>query len=129
MEAKSVHHMYKHCSKEFGEKCTLYRHIRNVHEMEPRERKMFECSLCNASFGKNYDLMRHKRNLHGVDQYAEKRAATISSIGTALPFNFNGYGNEEHFSCQHCSRPFISKEKRDAHERTHWKSNSFLQLR
>ena len=48
------------CHKSYTLKCTLNRHMRNVHKKEKR----FSCDICHRSFSEKYILSQHVKQVH-----------------------------------------------------------------
>lgn len=56
------------CEKHFSKKCNLYRHIREVHGLEPEYEKKIKCPdiNCNATFQNHTELRSHISSIHGI---------------------------------------------------------------
>jgi len=105
------------CSKQFGYKNGLIRHVRLTHVGE----KPYQCSICNRRFGYKHILMEHQ-NLHfGNRPYAchlcDKRFAARSNLIQHRMVHRRPY------SCALCSKKFDREDQLKKHLFAHPQSH------
>ena len=105
------------CSKQFGYKNGLIRHVRLTHVGE----KPYQCSICNRRFGYKHILMEHQ-NLHfGNRPYAchlcDKRFAARSNLIQHRMVHRRPY------SCALCSKRFDREDQLKKHLFAHPQSH------
>ncbi|KAK8158306.1 hypothetical protein BC567DRAFT_266628 [Phyllosticta citribraziliensis] len=57
----------RHCDKRFKLERSRRRHIRDIHERQPHERRSFACPLCTRTYTRNDALLAHGRKEHRIE--------------------------------------------------------------
>ena len=99
------------CSKHFGRKYNLVRHLKNVHGVDEipsdgKERNHV-CKICNQKFTEHRSLQHHLKHQHDTDD--------SSHLPKVVPFDLTVHENGGTYLCSICNRPFNTREARDHH--------------
>ncbi|GAB0092604.1 hypothetical protein DMENIID0001_076110 [Sergentomyia squamirostris] len=140
------------CEKRFGLKCSLTRHLNEVHSKEkpwpcglydrvlPKDKRdsyQWECSICFKKFRTNYHMKRHTWTVHE----GKKQSELVKNVtGTFIcpkckkifhnKYTFNRHSivhnDNRPFKCPHCPMNFKKKYTMQRHFLTHEKDKPYI---
>ena len=95
------------CDKGFRQKCSLNRHIANVHQKRKKLEVLYSCDICEKTFGKRFNLLRHHDVKHmkpsSDTKNRQKSDFSVSCLKCYKPFQ-NIAGLREHLTKKHDSK-------------------------
>ncbi|XP_044731764.1 zinc finger protein 726-like [Chrysoperla carnea] len=107
------------CSKTFVLEATLAKHIKQVHENKPSDRKHL-CNICGYSSCRSTDLRKH------MISHSSERPYVCEHCNKSYKYPFDlkdhiskVHLNQRKFQCTFCSQAFFEKRHLVHHERRH----------
>lgn len=107
-----------HCSKRFGSKTSLRRHMYSHTGGRPHK-----CLHCPKTFILASDLKRHIRTHTGERPYKCTQCSKSFARNGDLQIHFRIHTDERPYKCSQCPKSFRQKSHRDIHCRTHSTNN------
>ena len=104
-----------YCKKEFREKRSLDKHIRQIHEAE----RPYPCEHCTESFRNQIELKNHiNRHLKDYPFKCDVCSMTFQKQ-EALTTHYRLHTGEKPFTCPYCDKKFTSEKNKRVHVLRH----------
>lgn len=107
------------CSRIFGKRCTLEKHITTRHETKPVHEKRHLCDICGKGFATKDKLQVHYRVHTGVKPYTCSYCAKSFTKKDYLVMHERVHSGEKPYSCEYCGKCFNQGSSLRIHVRGH----------
>lgn len=108
------------CNRVYTTKSGLHRHINEIHNTDPAEKKRFSCEICNTTLGTKGTLTKHMAFVHSD----VKKSCHICGKSYKRQINVDQHISAAHmdirpFDCTLCPKAFYTRVLLRNHMRSH----------